>query len=114
VRMLNGLRAEGTPAPVVLWALSREIRLLAGLSREMESGRSAQQAMAQRRELWDKRKPLVSQGLGRMGSRSWRQLLRLCGRTDQAIKGRDPGDPWLLLQDIVTRMAGVPVVRDSA
>lgn len=114
VRVLDGLRGEGTAAPVVLWALSREIRLLASLSREVESGRSSQQAMAGRRDLWEKRKPLVSKGLGRMGTHGWQQLLQLCGRTDRAIKGQDPSDPWLLLQDIVTRMAGVPAIGHQA
>ena len=109
-RVLSGLRAEGTPAAVILWALGREIRLLCSLSQEVRQGQSPRQAIAGRRDIWDKRKPLVARGLARLDIAGWRSLLRLCGRTDRAIKGQAPGDPWLLLQDISTRMAGAPPI----
>ncbi|MCB1761018.1 MAG: DNA polymerase III subunit delta [Gammaproteobacteria bacterium] len=109
LRMLNGLRAEGTPEPLVLWALTRELRLLCSLAWELRRGRSARQAVAARREVWEKRKPLVAKGLQRLAPAQWRQLLRQCGETDQAIKGFSKADPWLLLQRIVTGMAGAEV-----
>jgi len=110
IKMLNGLQAEGTPEPVVLWALTRELRLLVSLAGEMAGGRSAQQAVGARREVWEKRKPLVIKGVQRLKSEEWRQLLQLCGHTDRAIKGREHSDPWLLMRDIVARMAGVPAI----
>ena len=105
-RVLTGLRAEGTPAAVVLWALSREIRVLCSLALEVRQGRSPQQAVAGRRDIWDKRKPLVAKGLKRLDVQGWRSLLQACGRTDRTIKGQEPGNAWRLLQDIATRMAG--------
>ena len=109
LRMLNGLQAEGTAAPVVLWALAREVRSLTSLAGEVARGTPPARAVAGRREIWDRRKPLVSRGLQRLDLARWRQLLLLCGRADRAIKGQDPADPWLLMQQIVTRMAGAPV-----
>ncbi len=106
LRMLNGLRAEGTAAPVVLWALARDIRTLTSLAAEVAGGTPPARAIAARREIWDKRKPLISRGLQRLPLAQWQQLLQLCSRADRAIKGRDPADPWLLMQQIVTRMAG--------
>lgn len=113
LRMLNGLRAEGTAAPVVLWALTREIRTLCALARQMAEGRSAQQVVAGAREVWDKRKPLVSQGLQRLNLRQWRQLLQLCGLADRAIKGQERQDPWLLLQRICTGMTGTRLFESA-
>ncbi len=110
VKIINGLRGEGTPAPVVLWALTREIRLLAELSYETSKGRSPQQAIAARREIWEKRKQLVATGLQRLSSNSLRGLLILCGRTDRAIKGRERSDPWQLMQEITTRLSGKAVI----
>jgi len=110
IRMLNGLQAEGTPEPVVLWALTRELRLLVSLAGEISRGRNAQQAVGSRREVWEKRKPLVIKGLQRLKPHQWRQLLQLCGQADRAIKGQDSTDPWLLMRDIVARMAGAPAV----
>ncbi len=114
LRILNGLRAEGTAPPVVLWALSREIRLLTSIAAEIEQGRSARQVVAARREIWDKRKPLVEKGVQRLNLKRWQQLLRLCSLADQAIKGQKKSDPWLLLTEITTRMSGAMVAPTLA
>ncbi len=104
LRMLAGLRAEGTYPSVVLWALAREIRLLATLATQR-----AQLAQAMTRHgVWAKRKPIVQKGLQRLDARQWRRLLRECARADRMIKGAALGDPWLLLRQIATRMAGGP------
>ncbi len=109
LRMLNGLKAEGTAPAIVLWALTRETRLLCSLAAEVERGSSPRQAVAGRREVWDKRKPLVSRGLERTKPAQWRKLLLLCGDTDRAIKGRSKDDPWRLMETITSRMAGVAI-----
>lgn len=109
LRILGGLRDEGLAAPVVLWALSREIRALAGMARQMAGGASADQAMRGAR-VWDKRKPLVGQGLQRLPPAAWASLLRLCQRTDAAIKGAGEDDPWRLLERITLGIAGVRLV----
>jgi DNA polymerase-3 subunit delta len=104
LRMLRGLRAEGVAAPVVLWAISREIRALAQMAHEVEQGRNADQVMGAHR-VWDKRKPLVRKGLQRRPS-LWRQLLSICTQADRAIKGLDTVNPWLLFEDLALGMAG--------
>jgi DNA polymerase III subunit delta len=110
VKILNGLRGEGTPAPVILWALSREIRMLAELSHETGKGRPPQQAIAARRDVWEKRRQLVGSGLQRLPLNRLRGLLVLCGRTDRAIKGREKSDPWQLLQEITARLSGRAII----
>ncbi|MCU7842368.1 MAG: DNA polymerase III subunit delta [Candidatus Thiodiazotropha sp. (ex Monitilora ramsayi)] len=104
-RMLQGLKAEGVAAPVVLWALSREVRLLAGMAYEVEKGSSPDQVMGKHR-VWEKRKPILRRGLQR-SSAHWRGLLNICGQTDRAIKGLSPEDPWLLLENLALAMSGV-------
>lgn len=106
VRMLNGLRAEGVPPAVVLWALAREIRQLASMAFDMEKGSSADQVIASHR-VWNQRKTIVRQGLTRLRRRRWQQLLATCARTDRTIKGQEKGDPWELLRTITLAMAGV-------
>ncbi len=107
LRILNGVRAEGTPAPVVLWALARELRLLAGLAGELTRDRPASHVVAASRVVWDKRKPLVTKGLQRLDAGEWRRLLRRCPGIDRAIKGQSRADPWLLIEALVLNMAGV-------
>jgi DNA polymerase-3 subunit delta len=97
----------------VLWVLARELRLLCSLAAEIRQGRSARQAVAARREIWEKRRALVATGVQRLQPAEWRKLLRQCGETDRAIKGFSKEDPWLLMQRIVTRMAGAPAIGRS-
>lgn len=108
LRMLRGLRAEGTAESLVLWALARETRMLAEISAALEAGERPD-GLFQAHRVWDKRKPLVQQALRRGSTALWRQALRLCERCDRAIKGQGEGDPWQLLEDIVLAMAGRPL-----
>jgi len=113
IRMLAGLRAEGVPPTLVLWALAREIRQLASMAFAMDRGQSADQAMASHR-VWNQRKAVVRQGLSRLKCRRWQQLLALCARGDRTIKGQEKGEPWEVLDRIATTMAGLrplPVSR---
>jgi DNA polymerase-3 subunit delta len=105
MRMLAGLKGEGVAEAVVLWAFAREIRTLAMLAGEIERGASAERAMAAAR-IWEKRKPLVRQGL-RQSLAHWQGLLVKCAQADRSIKGLDPNDPWRLLQDLALGLAGV-------
>lgn len=107
LRMLEGLQAEGVAPPVVLWALSREIRALAEMAFEIEQGGSAERVMGAYR-VWEKRKPLVRKGLQQRASR-WQRRLLECARVDRAIKGLDSADPWLLLREVALGIAGVNV-----
>jgi DNA polymerase-3 subunit delta len=109
IRVLSILRAEGAPPPLVLWALLRETRLLAGIAGEVAGGRPLSQAIGARREIWEKRRPLYGQASRRLPPRDWRHLLQRCADADRSIKGRGPNDPWQLLEEIALGIAGAPV-----
>ena len=104
-RMLDGLRGEGLAAPVVLWALAREIRMLSSMRFAIDRGEPAERVMANHR-VWDKRKPLVKKGLQRFSLQRWQRLLQQCGQADRLIKGQARGDPWQSLISIASQMAG--------
>ncbi|MCG7902834.1 MAG: DNA polymerase III subunit delta [Candidatus Thiodiazotropha weberae] len=106
LRMLSSLKAEGVAAPVVLWALSREIRALAEMANELEQGRNSNQVMAAYR-VWDKRKPVVSKALSKGSAKYWRKLLIRCSDIDRMIKGLNSGDPWLALKNVAQGVSGI-------
>ncbi|OOG25883.1 DNA polymerase III subunit delta [Thioalkalivibrio denitrificans] len=110
VHVLNGLRGEGVDAVLVLWALSREVRQLATVSEQMESGASAAQAM---KGVWAKRQPLLRKALSRHPAAAWRQLLASCARIDRVVKGQAPGSAWDELLQLISGMAGHPLFRAS-
>jgi DNA polymerase-3 subunit delta len=72
LRMLEGLRGEGVEPPVILWALSRELRVLANLALQYSQGVPLDKAFSQARPpIWDKRKPLMSKALQRYSAQRW-------------------------------------------
>ncbi len=112
VRTLRGVRGEGVEPVLVLWALSREIRLLEEMAGELESGAAPQQVMGRHR-VWEQRRPLVRKGLERHPRRRWQQLLRHAARIDRVIKGAARGDAWDELLQLVLAISGRPLFRIS-
>ena len=100
LRMLHGLRAEGTEPPVVLWVLVREIRTLYEAQLDCDSGQSAQQALSSRR-VWQNRMPLMQAALTRHNTHSLSLLLEQAARADGSIKGFADGKPWDNLSRLV-------------
>jgi DNA polymerase-3 subunit delta len=92
-RVLMGLKAEGVAAPVVLWALTREIRLVNTLKNEVAGGASPESVFS-KYKLWDNRKTALSQALQRLNRGHLQQALLLSGQADRIIKGMKAGDEW--------------------
>lgn len=105
IRMLNFLRASGTEPPVLLWALSKEIRALAGMSHLIENGLAPARVL-QEYKVWDSRKPILQSALQRIPARTFKHCLVEAARIDQAIKGLGPGDPWDGFSNLVLWLAG--------
>ncbi len=110
LRILDLLRGEGAAEPLVLWALIREIRLVAGLVEESRSGRPPAQVVGGRRDIWEKRRPLYLGALQRRPRPDYLALLGLCALADRTVKGLHPGDPWPLLEDITLGLCGLTPV----
>ncbi len=106
--ILEVLRAEGTAEAIILWALARELRMLAAV----------RQAQAQRlplEQVWEAhrvprmRQPLILEALKRLTLEHLQELLRQCACADRVIKGVSPGDPWHRLAAIADALSGGPL-----
>lgn len=93
IKIINGLKSEGIAAPVVLWALAREARLLIKIKTALKQGQNKEIVFKNHR-LWDKRKQLVNLALSRMDIKALEQVLLLGYKADQQIKGQEKGDYW--------------------
>jgi DNA polymerase-3 subunit delta len=113
LKMLRGLKSEGTEATVVLWALAREIRTLYQCAQQMEQGNGLERVL-QNQRVWDRRKPLVKSVLQRLKSKQLGQLLQLSTKVDHSIKGIGEGDSWTLLEQLVLRLSGSSFVLNQA
>lgn len=92
-RLLDGLRAEGVAAPLVLWIIVAELRVLAAARAEMDAGRSADEALASARIFGARQSP-YRRALQRLSSAATRTALMQAARLDRMIKGVARGDVW--------------------
>jgi DNA polymerase-3 subunit delta len=106
LRMIHGLRAEGSEPLVVLWALSREIRTLNEVKGDVQGGQSVQQALNARR-VWNNRMPLMQAALARHDRASLARLVELAARADAQAKGFASGKPWDTLEDLIIGICGL-------
>jgi DNA polymerase III subunit delta len=107
-RMLEGLRGEGVEPIQVLWALSREIRNLADMAGQLESGKGMDSVLVR---VWAKRKGPVRRGLLRHNRARWQMMLRRAARLDRLVKGQAAGNAWDELLQLGLMMAGVRLFK---
>jgi len=112
IRTLRGLRDEGTEPTAILWALSRELRILIKASEQAARGESVNSALRQLR-VWDKHQPLVRKALRRTRPAQLAMLLRQAGGVDRAVKGMRDASPWDDLTSMVLSMSGANPIHPS-
>lgn len=105
-RMLHGLHSEGVEPVLVLWALAREIRSLAQMAHEIQSGGAAVDQVLAAHRVWEARKPLIKGGLKRHSLTQWHAMVHHVGQIDRIIKGVMPGNDWDELLQLILLMAG--------
>jgi DNA polymerase-3 subunit delta len=104
LRILRGVREEGVDAVIVVWALTRELRLLTMLSEKVRDGADLGREMQQAR-VWKSRQGIVRACIGRLDTRCCYDLLHVVRRADSAAKGQSSEDAWQLLGQIVLVLA---------
>jgi DNA polymerase-3 subunit delta len=101
LRILQTLYAEDTEPPLILWALTREIRTMADIARQQQQG-TALSALFSKFRIWDKRQPSVRAFLQRTSVDKCWQLLMSAASLDRTIKGMQAGnarnelEQWIL------------------
>ncbi len=108
VRIMDGLRAEGEPLPLLLWAVTEDLRTLlrvrAALDRGVPYAQAARDASVRR----DKEAAMQA-ALRRLDAATLARLLARCADVDRAFKGlRTPqadSDAWLELTDVALAIA---------
>ena len=110
VRMLEGLKGEGEALPLVLWAVSEEIRTLLKLKAGMAQGRPLGALMKEMR-IWGPRERMMEPALRRVSLPVLEKALQEAAQVDKMIKGlrakSHAGDAWdALLQLALTICRG--------
>jgi DNA polymerase-3 subunit delta len=104
LKILGGLRNEGVEPVIVAWALTRELRVLAGIRAGQDRGVDLGTAM-RKSGVWQNRQGLIRACIGRHDTAGLYRLLQKAGQTDAAAKGQLAGDPWQLAMETVLGLA---------
>jgi DNA polymerase-3 subunit delta len=108
-KVLSGLRSEGIATSIVLWALTRDARLLIKIKLALSQGQN-KEVVFKNNQIWDKRKQLVSNALNRLSDSDLNNILVLSAKADRQIKGQQQGDAWETLLAICLMFASTEVM----
>ena len=92
-RTLDGLMQEGEAPPLVLWAMSEEIRTLTLIRAGMDAGRPMDQLLKDAK-VWGPRQNPVKKALQRMSTAKLEAALQHAGKIDRLAKGIGQGNIW--------------------
>ena len=104
VRILDGLRAEGTATVLVLWAISEEIRTLGKVLQATQRGGNISNALRDAR-VWGPKQGLIENAVRRLKFPYIERALQQAARVDKTIKGLRQGDVWDELLQLGLRFA---------
>lgn len=104
IRIVGRLRSEGVEPVILLWALKRELRSLAGIADRIEAGADVASALREAR-VWSSRQAIVRSCAGRRSAADLYRLLKVAQQADAAAKGQSDMDVWHLASEIVLGLA---------
>jgi len=113
LKILQVLRQEAVEPTIILWAISREIRLLHELKTGLSQGQSYESLCAKLR-VWGKKKQSLQQAAMRQSFDQLESMLRQCSQADQIIKGMQAGDHWLHITDMALSLSGKALQLEQA
>lgn len=92
-RMLDGLRQEGEAPPLVLWAMTEEVRALAHVKAGLAE-RKPLEGLLKEARVWGARQALFKKALPRIAATQATAAMQLAAKIDRQIKGIGQGDVW--------------------
>jgi DNA polymerase-3 subunit delta len=105
-RLLDGLRGEGAPPPLVSWAFANEIRSLALLRGGSDMGQPLAALFKAERIFEAGRQRAIRGALARLTRPALHAALLHAARIDRMIKGIARGEVWDEFQQLALRLCG--------
>ncbi len=104
-QVLQKIKAEGIEATLVLWAITREIRVLIDILQGIKN-REGLDFILKRNNVWGKRSSLIKNNIGKYRVEELHQALLHAGKIDRLIKGVAKGNVWDDLQLLALGVGG--------
>jgi DNA polymerase-3 subunit delta len=92
-RTIDGLQQEGEAPPLILWAMTEEVRALAQIKAALREGQ-ALDGVLRDAKVWGPRQTLIKRALQRIDGSKANAALAHAAQIDRMIKGLGKGDIW--------------------
>ena len=111
LEVMHELIACGEEPILILWAIAKEVRVLAALKAARQNGASSQQVFDQHKIWKQRQRPLIERAQ-RLSGKQIINAQHLCHQLDLAVKGQNPMPVELLLRQLVLTLttANLPSV----
>ena len=93
IKIVRGLEKEGAAAPLVLWILAEEAKILLKVKTALNEGMDMRSACA-KGGAWGLRQKLIPSAVRKVTVSRLRQAVVHAAKIDKQIKGLLPGNPW--------------------
>ncbi len=93
VKVTRSLEFEGTSPPLILWAITQEIRTILSVMIKVKKGITINEAVRTSR-CWGLRKQTIPYLAKRISRSEIVSIIKNCHKTDLIIKGLSKSDPW--------------------
>lgn len=97
LQTLSTLQSDGIEPSLILWGITRELRLMAELIQQHQQGQPYD-ALFQKHKIFARRQSTVRRFLSRFSLKDCQEYLKQAANLDQMIKGAIPYNPWEGLQ----------------
>jgi DNA polymerase-3 subunit delta len=104
-QVLQKIKAEGIEATLVLWAMTREIRVLINVLQGLKN-KDGWDFILKRNNVWGKRSALIKNNISKYRIEQLHQALLHAGKIDKLIKGVAKGNVWDDLQLLALKIGG--------
>jgi DNA polymerase-3 subunit delta len=107
LHILDNLKNEGTEPVLILWAITRELRLMADLAQQLKLGETYEN-LFQKYRIFARRQQAVKHFLSHCSAQDCWRYLSNAVEIDRIIKGAGTGNVWDALQMFCLRLSAGP------
>ncbi len=110
LRILQNLKREGIEPVIILWALTREVRVVCRISATAEQTGKTPQSLFRQHGIWSSRAHLVNTALKRLDNTGWEDILIHLNHAELVARGATPRlrkDIWEEIESVVVGMCGL-------
>jgi len=111
LRILTNLQLEGAEPTLILWAITRELRLVADIVMGLQQNISLE-SLFRKHRLWQKRQLPLKNFIKTHPYKAILKFLKMAHKIDKIIKGLAPGKIWLTLQQFSIQLAGSDIINN--